>query len=538
MAFNDKPADGLKGLKENLRFDLNAGFQVFLIALPLSLGIALASGTPPMAGLISAIVGGLVVSLLGGGSVSINGPAAGLIVIVLAGVETLGHGNIKVGYPFVLAAIVCAGILQVVMGVFKAGKLSSFFPAPAVHGMLAAIGVIIMAKQTHTVLGVAPHAKETLEVIAEIPHSMMNANPEIAVIGLSCLALTILWQFMPAVFKKVPAPLVVVTLGIAFSRFFQLGISHHSTLWGHEHDIGPTYLINLPGSILNGIVFPDFSQFTTAAFWTVVLSIALVGSLESLLSSLAVDKLDPFHRRTNLNRDVLAVGVGTTISGFLGGLPMITEIVRSSANINSGARTRWANFFHGGFLLAFIVIAPSLIHQIPLAALAALLVFTGFRLASPQAFIHTYKTGPEQLAIFLTTLICVLATDLLVGVACGIALKLLLHRLRGVKFKDLFRLEYQLSETSPGNYRLETRSSAVFSNIISIKSQLESLAEGAHLTFDFSESYLIDHSFMEYIHSFIRDYERSGGICLIEGLENHQPISEHPLASRKKVVHL
>lgn len=529
------PKDGLAGLKENWRYDISSGFQIFLIALPLSLGIALASGMPPMAGLIAAIVGGMLVSMISGSFVTINGPAAGLIVIIVGGVEVLGKGNMAAGYKLTLAAIVIAGILQMIFGLLKAGKLSAFFPAPAVHGMLAAIGVIIMAKQAHTVLGVKPHAKETLEVIAEIPHSIMHANPEIAIIGLICLAVTILWAFMPIpALKKIPGPLVVVLVGVGLGHLFQLETAHMSTLWGHEHQIGPEYLINLPGSMVQGIVFPDFSQVASPTFWGVVLSIALIASLESLLSALAVDKLDVYGRRANLNRDMFAVGVGSTVSGLLGGLPMIAEIVRSSANINNGARTRWANFFHGAFMLLFLALVPSLIHQIPLAALAALLVFTGFRLASPKEFIHTYKTGPEQLAIFVTTLVCVLATDLLIGVACGIVLKLLIHSFRGVAFKDLFRLQYNLHEEAPGHYQVTVESSAVFSNLMALKSQLESLPSGKSVTFDFSRSYLIDHSFMEYVHHFSKDYEREGGSCQIKGLEQHRAISEHPLASRKR----
>ncbi len=533
------PKDGWAGLKENWRFDLSSGFQVFLIALPLSLGIALASGMPPMAGIIAAIVGGMLVSLISGSHVTINGPAAGLIVIILGGVEVLGQGNMVAGYRLTLAAIVVAGVLQMLFGLCKAGKLSSFFPAPAVHGMLAAIGVIIMSKQVHTVLGVKPHGHETLEIIAEIPHSLWHANPDIAMIGLICLAMTIIWNLLPfPALKKIPGPLVVVVSGIVLGHLFGLETAHTSNLMGFAHPVGPEYLINLPGNIIQGLVFPDFSQVMTARFWGVVLSIALIASLETLLSALAVDKLDVYGRRTNLNRDIFAVGVGSTISGLLGGLPMIAEIVRSSANINNGARTRWANFFHGTFMLLFIMFAPGLIHQIPLAALAALLVYTGFRLASPKEFIHTYKTGPEQLAIFLTTLIAVLMTDLLIGVACGIVLKLVIHAVRGVRLGDLFRMRFRIDTPDTGTYLVKVESSAVFSNLLAFKNQLEALPSGAEITFDFSGAYLVDHTFMEFIHHFIRDYEREGGHCQITGFEAHKPASDHPLSARKQAAHV
>ena len=531
------PKDGWAGLKENWRVDLSSGFQVFLIALPLSLGIAMASGMPPMAGVIAAIVGGMLVSLLSGSYVTINGPAAGLIVIILGAVETLGQGNMAVGYRLTLAAIVVAGFLQMIFGLCKAGQLSAFFPAPAVHGMLAAIGVIIMSKQLHTVLGVKPQGHETLEIIAEIPHSLWHANPDIAMIGLICLGVTILWSLLPfPALKKIPGPLVVVVSGIVLGHLFGLETPHTSHLMGFAHPVGPEYLINLPGNLIQGLVFPDFSQVMTARFWGVVLSIALIASLETLLSALAVDKLDVYGRRTHLNRDIFAVGVGSTISGLLGGLPMIAEIVRSSANINNGARTRWANFFHGLLMLLFIVFVPGLIHQIPLAALAALLVYTGFRLASPKEFIHTYKTGPEQLAIFLTTLIAVLMTDLLIGVACGIVLKLVIHAVRGVRVGDLFRMRFRIDRPETGTYLVKVESSAVFSNLLAFKNQLEALPPGAQITFDFSGAYLVDHTFMAFIHQFIRDYERLGGRCQITGFDAHQPASDHPLSARKQIA--
>lgn len=527
------PKDGLAGLKENWRADLISGFQIFLIALPLSLGIAMASGFPPMGGLIAAIIGGLVVSLISGSYVTINGPAAGLIVIVVGGVSSLGAGDAAAGYRYTLAAVVIAGLLQIGFGLFKAGKLSAYFPSPAVHGMLAAIGIIIMSKQLHTVFGMKPHGKETLEVIAEIPHSVMHANPEIAVIGLVCLAIAVIWPLLPfKLLRKVPGPLVVVLAGMGLGKLFDLDHSHLYSFQGHDYQIGPDYLVNLPGNVLQGIVMPDFGKIGSVPFWSLVLTIALIASLESILSALAIDKLDPFGRRANLNRDVAAVGVGTTISGLLGGLPMIAEIVRSSANITNGAHTRWANFFHGAFMLVFLLFAPALLHEIPLSALAALLVFTGYRLASPKEFIHTYKTGPEQLAIFLVTIVCVLATDLLIGVGCGILTKLLIHKFRGVPFKDLFKLVYETTETEPGHYLIRVDSSAVFSNLIALKSELESLPSGKSVSFDLSRAQLIDHTVMEYIDHFAKDYRRNGGQCEITGLDTHQAVSEHPLAAR------
>jgi MFS superfamily sulfate permease-like transporter len=362
------PKTGLAGLKENWRSDLQAGFLVFLIALPLCLGISVASGFPPSAGIITAIVGGLLVSRVSGSYLTINGPAAGLIVVVLAAVQVLGDGDAMAGYRYTLAAIVVASLLQILMGVFKLGQLSSFFPSSVVHGMLAAIGIIIMATQTHVMLGVTPESGSIFSIITQLPHSLSTMSLDIALIGFLSLLILIIW---PLIGSKIPAPVLVVLLGILFAWHFDL--DKVSTIDGSN------YLVALPDHFLAGFYFPDFSRITTPAFWGAVLSICLVGSLDSLLTATAIDKLDPYRRSTDLDRDLTAVGLGNLVAGLIGGLPMIAEIVRSSANINYGAKTAWANFFHGLILLVFVVLFTGIIQLIPLAALAALLVYTGYR---------------------------------------------------------------------------------------------------------------------------------------------------------------
>ena len=235
----------------------------------------------------------------------------------------------------------------------------------------------------------------------------------------------------------------------------------------------------------------------------------------------------------DLNRDLAAVGVGNLLASAVGGLPMIAEIVRSSANVNNGARTGWANFFHGAFLALFVVFFPRLIHEIPLASLAALLVYTGFRLASPREFAKTMDVGREQLAIFIITIIGVLATDLLIGVFIGIAAKLILHLLSGVRIGNLLKISYTLDETEPGTLHIRVKGSAIFSNFIGLKSELTGLPQGKRLIFDLADAYLIDHTVMEFIEHFQHDYVDGGGACEIRGLENLTPYSSHPLAVRR-----
>ncbi|HLF95540.1 MAG TPA: SulP family inorganic anion transporter [Methylococcaceae bacterium] len=538
------PARGLADLRQCGRDDLVSGFLVFLIALPLCLGIAMASGFPPTAGIVTAIVGGLLVSRLNGSHVTVNGPAAGLIVVVSAAVQNLGGGDAMAGYRYTLAAIVAASVLQLALGLLKAGRLASFFPASVVHGMLAAIGIIVMAKQVHVLVGVKPEAKDLIDTILAIPHSLMDPNPEVAAIGLSGLGILIGWSFLKnSWLRRVPAPLVVVLAGMALGQYFDLDHEHvylflpdDPILPHHEFTLGPKFLVAIPDNFLASFYFPDFGKCATHEFWGAAIGICLVGSLESLLAAAAVDKLDPARRCSDLNRDLAAVGLGNAICGLVGGLPMIAEIVRSSANIGNGAKTGWANFFHGGFMLTFVALFPGLIHEIPLASLAALLVFTGFRLASPREFARTMEIGKEQLALFVITILGVLATDLLVGVALGIAAKFVLHLLRGISPKNLFRIAYRVEKKDRDRYTIKVEGAAVFSNFLALKSETAALPDGRKIVIDLSDADLIDHTVMEFIHHFRHDYRRRGGHCHIHGLHNHDAVSPHPLAARRRRV--
>lgn len=536
------PKTGLAGLRENWRSDLLSGFLVFLIALPLCLGIAMASGVPPMAGIISAVIGGLLVSRINGSYVTITGPAAGLIVVIYDAVHTMGNGDMMAGYRYTLAAIVVASLLQIAMGLMKAGKLSAFFPSSVVHGMLAAIGIIIMAKQIHTVFGVKPDADSLFATIGQIPSSIWNMNPEVAMIGLLGLILLIIWDVVDHKWiKMIPAPIVVVLVGMALGQFYNLDIKHHylispdiELLPHHDFTVGPKYLVAVPQNFMDGFYFPDFGKIATVEFWIAVVSICLVGSLESLLSAAAVDKLDPYKRCSDLNKDITAVGIGNTAAGLIGGTPMISEIVRSSANVNNGAKTGWANFFHGAFMLLAVAFLPGLIHEIPMASLAALLVYTGYRLAAPREFYKTLEIGKDNFVIFIVTIISVLATDLLIGVAIGIVLKILIHISRGVKFKNFFSMAFHIKQTDENTYHVHISGAAIFSNLLGLKSELAEIPEGKTIYFDLSESELVDHTVMEFLHDFSEDYQRSGGHCEISGLDEHEPYSDHPHAARRK----
>lgn len=529
------PADGFKGLRQNWKPDMTSGFLVFLIALPLCLGISMASGFPPVAGIFTAIIGGIAVSFFRGSNLTIKGPAAGLIVIALGSVQELGNGDALLGYKLTLGVIVVAGLVQVVFGLLRSGILADFFPSAAVHGMLAAIGIIIAAKQIFTLMGVRPEAKETLDLFMEIPKGMASLNPEILIIGV--VSLIILFG-MPMIRNKyvrmIPAPLVVILVAIPLGMYFDLEHEHkYLFLDHHEYTLGPKFLVTLPGNLFSAITFPDFSAIFSGTGIKYIIMFSLVGSLESLLSSKAIDGLDPWRRKSNMNRDLIGVGVGNTLAGFIGGLPMISEIVRSSANINNGAHTWWSNVFHGVFLLIFVAFFPFLIHQIPLAALAAMLIYTGFRLASPKEFYKTYSIGKEQLVIFLVTIGTTLATDLLIGIGAGIVMKLVFHFSNGLPAKYMFKPLFGVTENN-GIYTVDVFHSAVFSNYIKLKSSLDKLPRKAHIIIDFSNSYLVDHTVIENLHHYRHDYKNEGGAFDLTGLEEMKKLSRHELAARKK----
>ena len=528
--------NGFTSLKEYWKQDLVSGFMVSLIALPLCLGIAVASGVPPMSGLIAAIVGGLFMSRVTGSFVTISGPAAGLIVVNLGAVESLGQGDMLAGYKFALAAFLVAGIIQMILGFLKVGKFGDFFPSAAVHGMLAAIGIIIIVKQLFVALDYTPepdHGHGILGSIIQIPDAFLNMNPEIAIISLTSIFILIIHphiSFKPI--KIIPAPMWVIICSIPFSHIFDLFHEHTYKLIGHVYQLGPKNLVHLPDKVIQGFILPDFGMVFTGTFWIAVVSIALVASLESLLSASAVDTLDPYHRKSNLNKDVSAMGAGSALSGLVGGLPMISEIVRSSANISNGGKTQWANFFHGGFLLLFLLFGKPIIEQIPLAALAAMLIHVGFRLASPSEFKHVYEIGKEQLLIFLTTLITVLATDLLIGVLAGIVMQVIIHLYYGAPLKYLFKSRFDYSaKEDDDRVVIYLQHSAIFSNYISLKSEIEKHRDKGHLVLDCTHVNIIDHTFRTHLQELKKEWEKEGKQLVFENVDHLIPVSDHPLAT-------
>jgi MFS superfamily sulfate permease-like transporter len=526
--------------QSNWTADIISGFLVFLIALPLCLAISLASGCPATAGVFTAIVGGLLSPWISNSALTIKGPAAGLIVIVLGCVTDFGYepGAPKEvqqhAYQLMLGVAVVAGLLQVGLAVVRSGVLAEIFPASAVHGMLAAIGVIIFAKQFHVMLGVTPHGKEPLHLLAEIPSSLAHANPHIAMIGLASLIILFGWPLLPAVVRKVPAQLVVLVLGMGMALHFDLDHVVSYTFAGGSYETNENFLVKVPASVLSAVTLPDFSGVMTVHGAKWILMFCLIGTLESLLSSKAIDLLDPKRRKTDPNRDLLAVGLGNSLVGLIGGTPMISEIVRSKANIDNGARSRFANMFHGCFLLLFVSLLPWLIHRIPLAALAAMLVYTGCRLAHYREFVHMYRVGIEQLTVFTVTLIGVLATDLLIGVAMGFTLELVFNWWNGMSSRSVLNPAVTIDEPDEHTTRIRINNSAVFTNWLTLRKQVMSVDPARTVMLDFSQAQLVDHNVMEKLEQLQDDLFEEGRNLLVIGLRGHARLSTHRLAARKR----
>ena len=512
--------------------DARAALLVALIDLPLCLGIAVASGCPPIAGILTAICGGLVASFLGSARLTIKGPAAGMIVVVLGAVQDLGGGDNALGYRRILAVGVAAACLQIVASRLHAGKLCQVIPPSVVHGMLAAIGIIIIAKQVHIMLGVIPHSKMPIALLMELPDSIIHANPRVAIAGLTALSVMLIFFFQPfAALKKVPVAILALGVALPMAIIWHMDVEQSYQMFGQNYELGPKFLVTLPANIMGSLTRPDFSILQTSLAWKHVLLFFLIGSVESLLTVSAVNGLDPERQPADLNDDLFATGVANLVAAAIGGLPMISEVVRSKANIDAGARTVWSNFMHGGFLLLAVAGCASVLHEIPLAALAAMLIFTGLRLLSPKAFLQIYRIGSDQLLLFALTAVVTLTIDLLMGVLSGVVLEAVLHLLRGVPPLALFRLPIQREDAGPLTH-LRVNGPAVFSNYLVLNHQIcAALGAGRQVRVDFTHAALVDHTTLDRVETF----ERLNGTRQFQfgGLDRHGSTSAHALATRR-----
>jgi carbonic anhydrase/SulP family sulfate permease len=484
----------------SLTKDLAGGLVVFLVALPLCLGIALASGAPMLAGLVSGVVGGLLVAWLSGSHTSVSGPAAGMVAVVLAQVAVLGS------YEAFLVAVILAGAIQILLGALRAGFIAAFFPSNVIKGLLAAIGVILILKQIPHVVGHDANPEGDMgflqsdgqNTFTELFASLINLEPGATVIGLVSLAVLLAWDRSRFKNSLVPAPLVVVLLGVVVN----LAMKSTGSSWAIE----ASHLVQVPmaaslGEFFRALPSPDLKAFGDPAIIMAAVTIAAVASLETLLNLEAVDKLDPRKRVSPPNRELMAQGAGNMVSGLLGGLPLTSVIVRSSVNINAGAATRLSAFFHGVLLCLLVLFAPAWLNQIPLASLAAVLLFTGLKLASPGLFRQMWSEGRSQFVPFIVTTVAIVFTDLMTGVLIGLATSLAFILHSNYRRPLLRFMEHHVSGDV---LRIEFSNQVSFLNRAVLEQALESVPVNGHVVLDARNTDYVDPDILDLIEDFRR----------------------------------
>ncbi|MFK7981331.1 MAG: SulP family inorganic anion transporter [Saprospiraceae bacterium] len=534
------PKKGFQGLIENWQSDLIAAVSVALIALPLSIGIALAAGAPAMSGIFSAIVGGVVTTLYRGGHISVNGPAKGVIAVILLGIAMMDDGSGQ-AFNYVLAAVVVSGAIQVVLGLLKLGRLADIFHSSVIHGILAAIGIIIFAKQIHVALGTYSGSPNIIQNLVDAVLYLPKANPFVVMISLVGLLLSLFHSKISyRFFHILPTPMWVIALSIPFAYFFNFFEQHTMSFFGKAYEVGPSLLLEMPDSIMDSILHPNFGKIDTPEFWTTVMSILMITSIESLAIAKAIDKIDPYKRKTDLNKDLMGIGLSTMVAGFIGGLPIIAVIIRSTVNVHNGAKTKWSNMYQGLLLLLFIVVLSPIMQQVPLCAFAILLVYTGFKLASPAVFKQVFSHGIEQLIFFVGTMVLTLYTNLLVGLFGGLLLALVSHMLLAkVSIPRFFKMIYDsgsnLVMKPDGSYDLKLRGIANFLGILKINKLVTQIPAGANATIDLSETRLVGTTVLEDLYDFQKTHQNTGGTIKIQGLDNHISSTNHKLATKIKI---
>lgn len=490
----------------NLKSDFPAGLVVFLVALPLCLGIALAStGRSDLlfSGIIAGFVGGIVVGTFSNSSLGVSGPAAGLVVIVLSAIETLGT------FEAFLLAVVLAGVLQLVAGFLKAGIIGYFFPSSVIKGMLTAIGIILILKEIPHALGYDEDfmgdmdfaQKDGHNTFTEMYYAFKYSSMGAIIISVISLGLLILFEanFMKKIglFKFLPGALFVVLLGILMNALF-LNMAPEYVLSGKHLVELP--VASTPKEFLSFFKFPDFSAFTNPQVYVVAITLAIVASLETLLCVEATDKLDPHKRRTSNNKELRAQGIGNMVSGLIGGLPITQVIVRSTANISSGGKTKMAAIIHGFILLISAIVIPTFLNLIPLASLAAILLLVGYKLAKPSIFKAMFKLGHEQYVPFLVTVIAIVTTDLLKGI--GIGMVVAVFYILRKNFKNSLNCKKEVVDGKT-KYTLTLSEEVTFLNKASVAKELSKIPEDSILVIDATKSYTVAYDVLENIQEFV-----------------------------------
>jgi MFS superfamily sulfate permease-like transporter len=479
-----------------LKYDLPAGISVFFVALPLCLGIALASGAPLYAGLLSGIIGGMVVSLISGSPLAVSGPAAGLTTVVAASIISLGD------YKVFLLAVIVAGAFQLLLGLLKMGAIANYFPSSVIKGMLAAIGIILILKQIPLALGYdKPDFWRTsfIHIISAgnflAKFQSFNQDTTMATILITALSLVImvlLQQQSAKKFKVVPAPLLVVVVGIVINIIL--------TKLASPYGLRRPQLVNITSNIFSAISFPDFTKlFSNIEIWKDGIIIGLLATLETLLCVEAIDKLDRHNRITPVNRELVAQGIGNITCGLFGAIPITAVVVRGSANVDAGARTKLSAFTHGIFILLSVLLIPFALSMIPYASLAAILLITGFNLTKPKLYKNMWSLGWRQFLPFIITILVILLTDLLIGVSIGLVISIYFI------IRNNFKADYKITKTigeDRETFYIRLNSNVTFLNKVNLRKALDEIPPYSELIIDGGESNFIDYDILEIINEY------------------------------------
>jgi MFS superfamily sulfate permease-like transporter len=482
--------------------DLPAGLVVFLVALPLCLGIALASGAPLFSGIISGVIGGIVIGALSGSHTSVSGPAAGLTVIVFNAINELGS------FEIFLSAVVIAGALQILLGILKAGVIGYYFPTSVIKGMLAGIGIILIIKQIPYALGVnetqdlakyIPFVND-FEAILDLQNLSKDFHPGAMIISAVSIFILVLWDkhFIKRnkILKTIPAPLIVVVLGVGVNKFFKFFVP--KLYLDFEDKVVLPQVSSIEG-FMDLFTFPDFSQLGNSDVWLAAFTIGIIASLETLLSLEAADKIDPYKRVSPPNKELLAQGIGNMANGFVGGLPVTAVIVRSSANVGAGARTKFSAIFHGVLLFGSVMLIPGVLNLIPLACLAAILLQIGYKLAKVSLFKSQAKLGWDQFLPFVITILGIVLFDLLIGIGLGMGVAIVYILLRNLQNSHF--LEEGKKEKN-NTIKITLAEEVSFLNKGALIKTLEEIPDGKHVIIDGSKSQVIDYDVLEVIENF------------------------------------
>ena len=506
-------------LKQHWRSEVVSGLGVFVVALPVNIAIAVASGFPAVAGLITAIIGGMVAGIFSNATYSIKGPSITMIPIIFLAVHNLSIFYPETGIKYTLATVVLAGIFQILFGLFRLGRRFNMIAEAVVYGSITAIGIMIFAREIHLLVGIEPQGRSLLALILEIPNSLLHIRPNVAIVGIVSILVLLLPpinnydRFVPRIFIVVLLGILINAQSNPLSNFFQ------------------NQSLEIPGSLYGIFIFPDFSMIQVSTSILYALAIALVGILESRVNIKSIEALDRNRAKANANYEIIILGLGNVLCGFLGGLPMVVTMENSLANVNHQAKTKWSGIFQSFYILIFVLLGLKLLSYVPMISLTAIIIYITYKFNSPRLFHSISEIGLDQILIFLLTISITLLFGILPGLLGGVLATLTMYLILGSSPKDIFTPLITVSRKGTLKTKINIHGAALASNYETIQKHLHKALDTERIIVDLSQTKVVDHSFLELIYNFARYNHLDDGKMEVQGLKKHTPISRHPLST-------